>query len=160
MQVPWNLRVCKNTFPIILAKLETFFSHPNEFVEKWVHWKLKRSVPAPKWFSPACQSLIQPLLEPFEQNLSQNSPIKRLFQPLGPNQPYVIGKWALFEHFIACERRREDGRKNPKPRNKLPNEQSPNVTVTWKEFLAVPSSFDLHCIVVNSTLPEQVSEQA
>ena len=29
--------------------------------------------------------VIQPLLEPFEQNLSQNSPIKRLFQP------YLIG---------------------------------------------------------------------
>ena len=37
---------------------------------------LKRS--APKCQS---QSLIQPLLEPFEQNLSQNSPIKCLFHP-------------------------------------------------------------------------------
>ena len=32
-------------------------------------------------FSPAGQSLIQPLLESFEHNLIQNSPIKRLFQP-------------------------------------------------------------------------------
>ena len=35
-------------------------------------------IPAPKCQS---QSLIQPLLEPFEQNLSQNSPIKGLFHP-------------------------------------------------------------------------------
>ena len=47
-----------------------------------VHWKFKRSVSAPKCqFSPAGQSLIQPLLEPFEHNLSQNCPIKSLFQP-------------------------------------------------------------------------------
>ena len=45
-------------------------------------WKLE----APKCqFSPAGQSLIQPLLEPFKHNLSQNSPIKMLFQPtVGP----------------------------------------------------------------------------
>ena len=56
-----------------------------------LHWKLKRSVLAPKCqFNPAGQSLIQPFLEPFEHNLGQ----KRLFQPTvgpisakGPNQP-------------------------------------------------------------------------
>ena len=61
----------------------------------YLHWKLKRSVSAPKCqFSPAGQSLIQPFLEPFEHNLGQKSSIKRLFQPtvgpisaLGPNQP-------------------------------------------------------------------------
>ena len=50
--------------------------------EKKTQCKLKRSVSAPKCkFSPAGQSLIQPLLEPFEHNLGQNSSIKRLFQP-------------------------------------------------------------------------------
>ena len=60
-----------------------------------LHWKLERSVSAPKCqFSPAGQSLIQPFLEPFEHSLGQKSSIKRLFQPtvgpilaLGPNQP-------------------------------------------------------------------------
>ena len=63
------------------------------------HWKLKRSVSAPKSeFSPACQSLIQSLLEPFEHNCSQSSPIESLFQPLlgliqpmNAHQPQVNG---------------------------------------------------------------------
>ena len=43
--------------------------------------KIKRSVSAPKCqFSSAGQNLIQPLLEPVEHILSQNSPIKNLFQ--------------------------------------------------------------------------------
>ena len=49
--------------------------------------KLKKCVSAPFkcQSSPAGQSLIQPLLEPFEHKFSQNSPIKSLFQPtLGP----------------------------------------------------------------------------
>ena len=61
----------------------------------YLHWKLKRSVSAPKCqFSPAGQSLIQPFLKPFEHNLGQKSSIKRLFQltigpisALEPNQP-------------------------------------------------------------------------
>ena len=49
---------------------------------KTLHWKLKRSVSAPKCqCSPAGQSLIQPLLGPFEHNLGQNSSIRRLLQP-------------------------------------------------------------------------------
>ena len=53
-----------------------------EFCLHHVHCKLKRSVSAPTCqFSPAGQSLIQLLLEPFEHNLGQNSSIKRLFQP-------------------------------------------------------------------------------
>ena len=40
--------------------------------EREQHWKLKRSVSAPKCqFSPAGQSLIQPFLKPFEHNLGQ-----------------------------------------------------------------------------------------
>ena len=63
-----------------------------------VHWKLERSVSAPKCqLSPANQNLIKPFLEPFERNLGQKSYIKRPFQPRvkpisaqGPNQPYCI----------------------------------------------------------------------
>ena len=48
------------------------------------------SLSAPKCqFSAAGKSLIQPLLEPFKHNLSQNSNIKSLFQPLfsrGPSE--------------------------------------------------------------------------
>ena len=63
-----------------------------------MHWKLKRSVSAPKCqFSPAGQSQIQPVLEPLEHNLGQKCSIKRLFQPtvgpisvLGPNQRQLI----------------------------------------------------------------------
>ena len=66
-----------------VTKLACWFSgmtEPTHF--QVVHWKLKRSVSAPKCqFSPAGQTLIQPLLEPFEHNLSQNCPIKSLFQP-------------------------------------------------------------------------------
>ena len=44
-------------------------------ISHYVHWKLKRSVSAPKCqFSSSGHSLIQLLLEPFENNLSQNSP--------------------------------------------------------------------------------------
>ena len=70
------------------------------------HWKLKRSVSAPKYqFSPAGQTLIKPFLEPFEHNLGQKISIKRLLQPtvgpisaLGPNQPELIGLyWPWFK---------------------------------------------------------------
>ena len=47
----------------------------------YLHWKLKRSVSAPKCqFSPAGQSLIKPFLQPFEHNLGQ----KRLNQKAIP----------------------------------------------------------------------------
>ena len=41
--------------------------------------------------------LIQPLLEPFKHNLSQNSPIKRLFHPtLGPlRSKSALGNWTV-----------------------------------------------------------------
>ena len=45
-------------------------------------------------FSPAGQSLIQPLLEPFEHNLGQHSPIKRLFHPtVGQPRPQGAFPW-------------------------------------------------------------------
>ena len=60
-----------------------------------LHWKLKRSVSAPKCqFSPAGQSLIQPFLEPFQRNLGRKSYIKRLFQPrVGPRGGYSRKFW-------------------------------------------------------------------
>ena len=72
----------------------------------FIHWKLKRSASAPTYqFNPAGLSLIQPLLEPYEHKVSQNSSIKGYssprwgpFQPLGPNQPQVIGLyWPWFK---------------------------------------------------------------
>ena len=51
-------------------------------------------------FSPAGLSLIQPLLEPFEHNLSQSSPIKSLFQPTmgpisAPGCKSALGNWTV-----------------------------------------------------------------
>ena len=43
--------------------------------------KIKKICFSPKVRIQRSQSLIQPLLEPFEHNLGQNSSIKRLFQP-------------------------------------------------------------------------------
>ena len=73
------------------------------------HWKLKRSVSAPKCqFSPAGRSLIQPFLEPFEHSLGPKSSIKRLFQPtvgpisaLGSNQPKLI--WLYWPWFKGAK---------------------------------------------------------
>ena len=50
--------------------------------------------------NPAGQSLIQPLLEPFEHHLSQNSPVKRLFQlkmrPISAlGSKSALGNWTV-----------------------------------------------------------------
>jgi len=50
--------------------------------------------------NPAGQSLIQPLLEPFEHHLSQNRPVKRLFQlKMGPistlESKLALGNWTV-----------------------------------------------------------------
>ena len=48
----------------------------------FIHWKLQRTVSAPECqLSPAEQSLILPLPEPFEHNYSQKSPIKAYSNP-------------------------------------------------------------------------------
>ena len=88
---PWGLKV-KFWFSSFFVQIK---SNGSSYLLVVPHWKLKRSVSAPKCqFSPAGQSLLQPFLEPFENNLDQKSSIKRLFQPtlgpisaLGPNQP-------------------------------------------------------------------------
>ena len=59
-------------------------------------------------FSPATQSLIQPLLDPFEHNLSQNSHIKRLLQPtLGHistlGSKLSLGNWRYWPWFKGAK---------------------------------------------------------
>ena len=49
--------VLKHTFPKILVKLATFSSHPNWILREMGAPKIKRSIPAPKWFSPSCSHL-------------------------------------------------------------------------------------------------------
>ena len=53
-------------------------------------------------FSSAGQSLIQPFREPFEHNLSQNSSIKRLFQPtVGPIS--ALANWTYWPCFKGAK---------------------------------------------------------
>ena len=60
-------------------KREQLAAHHCIISVQLLNWNLKRSVSAQGQFSPAGQSLIQPLLETYEQTLGQNCPIKSLF---------------------------------------------------------------------------------
>lgn len=78
-----------------------------------LHWKLKRSLSAPKrQFSPVGQRLIQLLLEPFEHNLRQTISIKMRFQPTLTHPSCCIqtiqknpclGEWPLTQWQYTCK---------------------------------------------------------
>ena len=100
--------------------------------EDHIHWKLKRSG----------QNLIQPLLKPFEHNLSQKRSTKRLsspckypFQLLGPNQTQLIGLYWPWFSTVWNLHSAEPWKQDKHPLNRCPfnKGQVTNTEIMWPQ---------------------------